>query len=690
MPPLYRMPIVYLVGIAASIPLVIAAASRSDRAEPATLEARSAHAGRPDPAPMIEGDLDDGILRTDDGLRRKVLIRGLGVVPRRSPDLRGRGVGEAIDYYSIHYVRDDRPSVGDEPRSFQIGPAQGPALGWVTEEAVLPWNTRLMALPTPRSGRPRLVIYRERSCLLDALAGRRCPDHGDHCPIEGEEPEGGPQSPDEPTAATTLGMPILQFDAIPQPDGSSRTIFEVASLVDDRPPPSPPVEPPDHLRRWLRRIDIAFVIDTTSSMRRYIEAARSLAAELADEAESDEITLRLALVAYRDRNPSFGYNVRIAAPFSTIGGFRAALDRLEASTRGDGSVSESVLDGIDAALPPSDDEQPGETPHLAWPVGREGDLATKLVVLIGDAPDHDRDLDRAETLARRGRDRRITIAAVSIARDDLRGDEPERYRAQWEALAAGSFLPRDARGGFEGPIDPVLPTLDDPSMLAPALKAILEARVENARDLAAILEAEAEDRLVDYVDRRGLTLDQIAPVLVDLHRGGPAPEPRRDPSHLGTRAPSIRRGWVAETIDGDRLVTVEVLLNRGELDALIGDLVRIGQLVQSDAGATVELRRIGDAAATGESAFLDRPEDGRTFAERLRGARGLPPAPPDSLLQRSETDVLQADEPYRLAVLERLSEAIATLIRRREEIDWGDPKASVSGMALVPFQAIDF
>ena len=689
MPPLHRMPIVYLVGLAASVPLVIAAISRSDRAEPAPLDRRVDVAELPEPVRIIEGNPDDGILRTDDGLRRKVLIRGLGVVPRRSPDLRGRGVGDAIDYYSIHYVRDERPADGTEPRAFEIGPARGPSLGWVSEEAVLPWNTRLMALPTPRSGRPRLLIYRERSCLLDALDGRRCPEHGEWCPIEGEEPEGGPPPSVEPAAAPTLGMPILQFDAIPQPDGSSRTLFEVASLVDDRAPPPTPVEPPDHLRRWLRQIDIAFVIDTTSSMRRYIEAARSLAAELSDRAASDEATLRLALVAYRDQHPSFGYNVRIAAPFSTIGGFRAALDRLEASTRGDGSVDESVLDGIDAALPPAVDERTGTIPHLSWPIGREGDLASKLVVLIGDAPDHDRDLDRAAMLAKRAQDHRITIAAVSIARDDLRGDEPERYRSQWRALADGSFLPRDSDRGFREPIDPVLPTLDDPSMLGPTLKSILQARVENARELAAILEAEAEDRLVDYVDRRGLTLDQIAPVLVDIHRGEPAPSPRRDPSHLGERAPSIRRGWIAETIEDDQLVTVEVLMNRAELDALIADLVRIQQLVQSDADATVELGRIGDAAASGESAFLDSG-GGRTFAEGLRGARGLPPAPPESLLQRSATDVLQADEPYRLAVLERLSEAIAVLIRRRDEINWDDPKATASEMALVPFDAIDF
>src|SRR5205823_6167233 len=120
---------------------------------------------------------------------------------------------------------------------------------------------------TPSAGRPPLLIYREESCLLDALAGRTCPRHSGRCPIEGEESGKSAKTPPG-------GLPILRSKSIPQPDGSARTVFEVVSLVRDlAPPPPPPAHPPADFLPGLRRVEIAFVIDTTASMQSTIDAA---------------------------------------------------------------------------------------------------------------------------------------------------------------------------------------------------------------------------------------------------------------------------------------------------------------------------------------------------------------------------------------------------------------------------------
>ena len=545
-----------------------------------------------------------------------------------------------------------------------------------------------MARPTPPEGRPPAGDLPGAPCLLDALAGRSCPLHPDGpCPIEGEEPSGSTGGADAPV----LGLPILRSEAIPQPSGPDRVVFEVASLVRDRPPEAPlPAEPPDDLKRLLKRIDIAFVIDTTASMESYIEAARGLAKTLADEAARRDVTLRLALVAYRDDDPGFGYVHRIVTRFTDEEGFLRALDRIEAARRGDGTVDEAVLDGLDAALPSPGPGLIGADDHLHWPTGREGDLATKLLVLIGDAPDHARDLDRAADLARRARADRITIAAVTIPRDGLSRDEADRYRDQWDALARNSYLPRDRAAGFDRPIAPVRPSLADASSLGPTLQAIIDDRVEAARELAAMVVAEAEGRLRDYVDARGLTLDQVAPVLVDLHRGEPSPVARPDPTLDGRRAPSVRRGWIAQSIDGRDLVSVQMLMTRSELDALIDDLGQFQEAVQGGASDLSDLLRIGTAAAAGESAFLAADRGSQTFAEHLRRRRGLPPAGPDSLLGRSQGDLLRADELYRAAVADRLAAALSALIRRRNLPDWDDPGRTLAGQALVPYEPIDF
>ncbi|WP_169976188.1 vWA domain-containing protein [Tautonia rosea] len=697
MPPLHRMPVFYLavllIGGMVGLASWIGGGPRASADRTSLADRNTELADRETPIPTDSDEpTTDGILRTDDGLRRKVLVRELGLRPRFRPDPKSPTSGDDLDYYAIQFVFDeDAPTAPEATRSLQVGPAEGPPIGWVPDSGVLAWNTRLMARPTSRAARPPLVIYRDRSCLLDALAGRRCPDHGDACPIEGEEPETETSDDQRPLAEPTLGLPILSSDSIPQPDGSNRTIFEVASLVADRaPPPPPPSEPPDFLKRSLRQMYLAVVIDTTASMQASIDSARDLASELVEEATRQEVTLRLALVAFRDDHPTFGYAVRIVSPFASPRVFRGALDRIESASRGDGSVAEAVLDGVAAALPAPPEGSGRDRDHLVWPTGRDGDLATKLLVLIGDAPDHDRDAVRAEALADWARQHRITIAAVSIERDDLRGDEPERYRSQWNALASGSFLPRDRSANFERPIPPVRPSLRDPSALKPTLRAIIDDRVLAARELAALLDAEAEGRLQDYVDRRGLKLNQIAPVLVDLHGGQPRPDPSPDPRQDGRRAPSVRRGWIAEAIHGQPLVTIEMLMTRRELDTLIAELSQFQQALQGGADDLTDLLRIGTAAASGEAAFLATDRGDRTFAEHLARRQGLPPVRPESLLNRSQADLLQADSPYRAAVSQRIASAITQLLDRRQDPDWDDPNRTVSGMALVPYSPIDF
>ncbi len=396
MPPLYRMPIVYVVVVLAGglgwflfgghreARSSAAAVSRVPETKEAPAPKAAAKVAEPLPPP------NDGILRTPEGLRRKVLVKDLDLVVHSQPE-GGRAVGSPLEYYSIHYVFGVEPSA--TPRAFQIGPRTGPPAGWVPAGSVLEWDTRLMARPTPRGDRPPLVIYREQSCLLDALAGRACATHGVRCPVEGEEAVGVAQPGSSPAA----GLPILRSVSIPQPDGPARTVFEVASLVQDQAPTRPPEQPLAADLPALKRIYVAFAIDTTASMQASIDAARTMAEQLVAEASRSyaDVTLRLALVEYRDESPVYGFRNRVVTEFTDPDGFRQALGQIAAAKHGDGSVDEMVLDGVATALPKPAEEPFGRVRHLDWPTGRAGELATKLLVLLGDAPDHARDLDRA-------------------------------------------------------------------------------------------------------------------------------------------------------------------------------------------------------------------------------------------------------------------------------------------------------
>ncbi len=688
MPPLHRMPIAYLAlllgGLAFGLSRLRTDPRPADVASPSPIRScEEPHSPLPTAPPAIAEPAEaspDPILRTPEGLRRKVLVRQLGIVARNAP-AGGWVVGEPLDYFSIHYVLSDPPTGLDR---FQIGDREGHSLGWVPRGAVLEWDTRLMARPTPRPGRPPLVLYREPGCLLEALGTRVCPEHGGSCPVEGEE------TSEATVEVAALGMPILETQSIPQPDGSSRTIYRVASLVRDQAPVVVPKEPPPDLVPWLKRLDVAFVIDTTASMQGAIEGVRRLAEKLIEDASERyrDVTLRLALIEYRDATPEFAYAVRRVTDFADPRSFRQALEGLAAADRGDGSIDESVLDGLEAALPDARGLE-----RLRWPTGRAGELATRLVVLIGDSPDHAHDLTRSRQLAARARTSKVTIATVAINRPGfLRGDERDRYFDQWNTLALESYRPTSAASGFAQPIGPLRLQLGEgPGAIVAQLGSLLEDRVKQAREMAALAAAEARGRLKQYTDSRGLTMEQVAPVLADLHRSDTTPQARGDLRLEGHVAPSVRRGWIAERQGRMAMVEVEILMSRQELDAIIQELTQLQRAVQGDSRDLRDLLRIGTAAAAGEVTFLGQDRGEETIGEHLRRRRGLPPARPGSLLSRRQSDLLQADDLFRAALIRRLKASIATLVQRRNAPFWKDPQRTTpDGMAPVPYAPLDF
>jgi hypothetical protein len=682
MPALYRMPVFYLLVIVGLFAYGVGVGFR-----PKPISVPVDLTVEPPPPIRVATEEDDkptpdGILRTADGLRRKVVVKDLAVVCL-ADSWSGRVVGKPLDYFAIRYIYDEKPAA--HPERFQVGPMGGPPQGWVPASAVLEWDTRLMARPTARAGRPPLVIYRDESCLVDALAGQTCPRHGSRCPLEGEEPA---QAASDPGEGPPLGFPILSSKSV-----NGKVIHEVASLVKDQAlAPILPSEPPPDLRPYLKAVYVTLVIDTTASMQSTIEAARRLASDLVASASRrfHDIHLKFALVEYRDASKIYGFKARAVTPlFTSPEGFLAALNRTNAATKGDGSVDESVFDGIALALPPASGDPPGE--HVDWPTGRPGELATKLVVLVGDAPDHARDLDRARALASRAKSAGITIATVAIDRPGtLSRDEQTRYREQWRTLADESYRPLDKATGFADRVEPITASLQEGGRIAERLQALIDDRVEHARTIAALAAAEAEGRLGEYVNSQGLTLDRVAPVLVDLHRGDAAKVARPDPRFDGRKAPSVRRGWIADSIDGKPMVAVEILMSSDELRTLIGELTQLQQAASGTARDLSELIQIGTAAASGETSFLAADRGSRTFAEHLRRRQGLPPARPGSLLARSQTDLLRSDDLTLAALDARLRASLLILTRRLQAPDWKDPRRTIDGMGLVPFEAIDF
>src|SRR4051812_49048249 len=109
MPPLYRMPVFYAFALIASAAIAIGtwsglANSGHESASGGRIETSEKQTpGRPRAATPQPPAPTDGILRTSDGLRRKVLIKDLDVVCQAEP-AGGKVSGSPLDYFAIRYV----------------------------------------------------------------------------------------------------------------------------------------------------------------------------------------------------------------------------------------------------------------------------------------------------------------------------------------------------------------------------------------------------------------------------------------------------------------------------------------------------------------------------------------------------------------------------------------------------------
>jgi len=120
------------------------------------------------------------------------------------------------------------------------------------------------------------------------------------------------------------------------------------------------------------RIEVVFILDTTSSMSGLIEAAKekiwSIATTMASAEQAPDI--RMGLVAFRDRGDS--YVTRVLDLSQDLDSMYASLMELRAQGGGDGpeSVNQALYDAVN---------------QISW---SDDESVYKVAFLIGDAPPH--------------------------------------------------------------------------------------------------------------------------------------------------------------------------------------------------------------------------------------------------------------------------------------------------------------
>jgi len=188
-------------------------------------------------------------------------------------------------------------------------------------------------------------------------------------------------------------------------------------------------------QRSPARLDLVFLVDATGSMGDEIDKLRGSMQAMVREiaALPSRPDLCLGLVAYRDRGDEFLIKANDLS--RDLPGFQRALDRLRADGGGDypEAMNEALADTVD---------------NISW----RGDGATRLVVLLADAPPH---LDYGGTqydqsmMSALGKG--IKLFSVGASGLDRQGEYIQRQIAQYTGGRFVFLTYADARNPSSGP-----------------------------------------------------------------------------------------------------------------------------------------------------------------------------------------------------------------------------------------------
>ncbi|MCU0701703.1 MAG: VWA domain-containing protein [Myxococcaceae bacterium] len=178
------------------------------------------------------------------------------------------------------------------------------------------------------------------------------------------------------------------------------------------------------------KLDVVFVLDTTSSMSGLIEGAKQKIWSIASRMASGQPTpdIRVGLVAFRDRGDAY-----VTKRFDLTNDLDAVYTNLRGlQAEGGGDGPEHVGQGLGEAVK-----------FMSWTT--EG-KAAKLIFLVGDAPAHDdyRDEWNLAAWAKNAIAKGIVVNTIRCGADETTAIAFK----QVAALADGSFITLEQSGGM--------------------------------------------------------------------------------------------------------------------------------------------------------------------------------------------------------------------------------------------------
>lgn len=479
---------------------------------------------------------------------------------------------ESIPTFTALYIYDRQ---GDR---LQVGAGSDKADGWIDKALVTEWPQAITMVLTDRTGRDPVLFFRnhdglEQACRADDLQGLLAGYRKDLAAGK-ELPAEYPVIATEPAASAVAEknfylLPVLSIDDQFYGQHGPRLI-EVAS-IDPGIGQAGAAEAGAGAKSPAAadfRTGFAFVIDTTISMKPYIDETLRLVQGLYDELEKSPYAdkMAFAVVAFRSstkRTPGLGYTAKIICDFTSVKDrkrLEEALRQVDEATVSSHGINEDAFAGVKAAVD-----------GLSWQ-----DYGSRVMLMITDAgPLGAGDPDSAtgfspEALADYLKTNRIYLTALHVKNPRTAQNQPyaaEAYRTLTrQSDNQASYIPIDAATPAKG------------------AKAFESAARVLAQSYGKVLAATAEGKL-------------LAPSRISAPKGAPSPEEeaRRIAestgyamqlqffgNRKGATAPQVVDAWIADADlaklaanPGDApVLAVEpaVLLTKGQLSNLYKQL----------------------------------------------------------------------------------------------------------------------
>lgn len=279
----------------------------------------------------------------------------------------GQGEGstviqKAVRPFSVFYV------YTRDGNWLEVGASTTKPDGWIKATDTTAWNQALTLLFTDRSQRQPVLFFKDHKAIMDVCQAEDLPGSLSKLRAEAKAAQQGDApadlpilavEPDDAQGAVSRNrfylMPILKVDT----PFEGTKLLEVASIdpgsAGDKPDANAPKDAKDD---GVPRTGIAMVIDTTISMKPYIDQSLNVVRAIFDSVAKDKLDDKVSfgIVAFRNStkaSPKLEYVTKVVSDFRDAtkrDELEKALSGLEEAKASSHSFNEDSLAGVKAAL----------------------------------------------------------------------------------------------------------------------------------------------------------------------------------------------------------------------------------------------------------------------------------------------------------------------------------------------------